>query len=408
MASPDRKPRNQPKHPPPEAIVAADIDDRSWQLPPPSTRGKKQPFWVDLRFNLFRVKDVNTVASTAFVNFGIVCYWTDPRLAGWPADGALPPLLWGPHLMLKNAMGDLQEVESSFDLADAATGRLKRGREFRGTIDNPMDLRAFPFDMDRIELLFYTSAHWLTRNGENSGSATKGKTYRVRHIREPGEGKWLNLLWDGGIEEWNLHGVSTRILEKPPNPQGQEHTDVPLSFHVTRKSGYYFWKALLPLYLLTALSMSTFHFEVDNLPDRTATVATYFLAGFAMLYVVGASLPKTDFLTKIDRIIVITTVLISLVGLSSLCLATAFKRHGKEVAERWNLATELALIVGYCLANLLVFVPTALHQQWAVAKLAGYSAKSKVGAVGSGVAKGTLPTVAGGCDYATLKDLAKK
>lgn len=61
----------------------------------------------------------------------------------------------------------------------------------------------------------------------------------------------------------------------------QELTRVWVNFHVSRKSGYYFWKALLPLYLLTALSMGTFHFSTDNLSDRYSTVSTYFLAAFA-------------------------------------------------------------------------------------------------------------------------------
>ena len=50
------------------------------------------------------------------------------------------------------------------------------------------------------------------------------------------------------------------------------------------------------------LSFGTFEFEVDNLSDRNASVSTYFLAAFAMLYVVGAALPKVDFLTKIDQV----------------------------------------------------------------------------------------------------------
>ena len=120
-------------------------------------------------------------------------------------------------------------------------------------------------------------------------------------------------MWSGFIAEWELHGVSTKIKEKQDG-DGPSKSLVPVSLHVTRRSGYYFWKALLPLYLLTALSMSTFHFNTDNLSDRTATVSTYFLAAFAMLYVVGASLPKTDFLTKIDTVIVLTTLSLAFTG----------------------------------------------------------------------------------------------
>ena len=58
----------------------------------------------------------------------------------------------------------------------------------------------------------------------------------------------------------------------------------------------------MPLYLVTALSFTTFEFEVDDLENRNNTVLTTFLAAFAMLYVVGEALPKTDFLTKVDKV----------------------------------------------------------------------------------------------------------
>ena len=55
----------------------------------------------------------------------------------------------------------------------------------------------------------------------------------------------------------------------------------------------------MPLYLLTAVSMSSIHFDMDNRiaivsdDSRVGAVSTYFLAAFAMLYAVGAALPKS-------------------------------------------------------------------------------------------------------------------
>ena len=360
-------------------------------------------FFVDLRFNLFKVTAVNTVDGTAFVNFGIVCYWTDSRLIDWPEGTALPPELWGPHLMLLNALAGLQEVESSFDLVNRDTGRLKRGREFKGTVDINMDLRAFPFDMGSIEMLFYSASHWLSLNGEKqcSGSrATSGKTYRLRQVCEEDEGKWLNFLWSGAIPEWTLHGVSTKIVEKIANPQGQEHTNVPVSFHVTRKARYYFWKALLPLYLLTLLSMSTFHFDCDDFEGRSSTVSTYFLAAFAMLYVVGSSLPKVNFLTTIDVVIVLTTLTITFTGIISLVLVKVEADLGKGAAERCNLIAEVAIIALYVMANLIIFGQPYLKLRRAVAKLTHGTQQ--------GGYDRPLPTVQEGCEYATLKALVPK
>eukprot|EP01050_Picozoa_sp_SAG11_P027008 SAG11_NODE_6676_length_1269_cov_1.089744_2_plen_99_part_01 len=93
---------------------------------------------------------------------GVIFYWTDPRLAGWPNDTKLPPRLWAPYLFLENRLGDMQERDINFLLDDPATGRMKRTRMYAGSIDNPMELRNFPFDLDRIELSFWSYGTWST------------------------------------------------------------------------------------------------------------------------------------------------------------------------------------------------------------------------------------------------------
>ena len=117
------------------------------------------------------------------------------------------------------------------------------------------------------------------------------------------------MFWSGEMHEWLLHGISTRVIAHPPKDRGSlEQTEVLLFFHLSRKSGFFFWKALLPLYLTVLLASAMFQFPVTDLENRTNVVATYFLAEAAMLYVVGESLPKTDFLTCIDQVIVLTMV----------------------------------------------------------------------------------------------------
>jgi hypothetical protein len=389
-------------------------DGAFWMKPPPNPAADGEPIWVDIRLNLMKVSAVDTVAGTAFVDVYTIYYWTDPRLAGWQEGRELPARLWGPRLELQNALGDLQEEDLSFLLVNLATGRVKRIRQYSGTVDNPMDLRSFPFDMDKIELDFRTYSGYSTYDGKRSGQMAKGKSYRLRQIREPGEGKWLDLLWSGQIGEWTLHGVSTSITEEPPAAAGFERIVLPLSLHVTRNSAYYFWKALLPLYMLTALSMSTFHFETDNLDSRVATVSTYLLAAFAMLYVLGAALPKTDFLTKIDTVIVMTTVSLAFTGIASLALAKMNKEMGVVVADDWNLATEVSLISLYVLCNFWIFAPPCIRQLRGAGRLDGYKRLAptdiSVGAAASdaaadGAGADLPPTVEPGCDYYTLEDV---
>jgi len=58
-----------------------------------------------------------------------------------------------------------------------------------------------------------------------------------------------------------------------------------------------------------------FFLEDDNLGERLAHNITLFLSALALLYVVGQDLPKTTFLTSIDRIVVVTLVLIFVTSL---------------------------------------------------------------------------------------------
>ena len=57
---------------------------------------------------------------------------------------------------------------------------------------------------------------------------------------------------------------------------------------------------------------------MDEIGDRAGVVSTYFLAAFAMLYVVGSYLPTTDYLTRMDYVIITTTGLLAIMGVENM------------------------------------------------------------------------------------------
>jgi hypothetical protein len=119
-----------------------------------------------------------------------------------------------------------------------------------------------------------------------------------------------------------------------------------------------------------------------------------------MLYVVGSSLPKLNFLTTIDAVIVLTTLTITFTGIISLVLVQVEADLGKGAAERWNLIAEVTIIALYVMANMITFGQPYLKLRRAVAKLAH-------GTQQGGHVR-PLPTVQEGCEYATLKALVPK
>jgi hypothetical protein len=111
-------------------------------------------------------------------------------------------------------------------------------------------------------------------------------------MQDSKEGGLIKVTMDTEhIPEFHLHGISAQIWEMPPNDAGSERTQINIGFHVSRRSMFYFWKVLLPLYLLTLLSFQVYVFHPRELEARVNTTATYFLAAFAMLYVVAQGLP---------------------------------------------------------------------------------------------------------------------
>eukprot|EP01045_Picozoa_sp_COSAG04_P006141 COSAG04_NODE_298_length_17490_cov_10.214249_6_plen_245_part_00 len=133
--------------------MATIIQEHTWFQPPP--REEENVLVVDFRLLSIKVAKVSTVNSESKIKLALVFYWTDSRLANHPeySNGQpLPPQLWGPKVMLLNAFGTPDVTQTGFGLENPSTGRLKRQLMFEASVDNPMDLRHFPFDMDAIEV----------------------------------------------------------------------------------------------------------------------------------------------------------------------------------------------------------------------------------------------------------------
>ena len=168
--------------------------------------------------------------------------------------------------------------------------------------------------------------------------------------------KWVVPYWNGTIPEWQMHGVSTRVDHRSPI------TVVTLEFHMSRQWGYYLYKALVPLYMLTILTFSVFQFDVLDVQNRAHLVVTCFLASSATLHVVGESLPKTDFLTLIDKAILLSTVNIVIIGVEAWVIG-AVANTDYAAAEKWDRIIMVGLAVLYGVTNLYIVAPP-VYRHW--------------------------------------------
>ena len=94
---------------------------------------------------------------------------------------------------------------------------------------------------------------------------------------------------------------------------------------------------------------------MDEIGDRAGVVSTYFLAAFAMLYVVGSYLPTTDYLTRMDYVIITTTGLLAIMGVENML---AGGRGDPNRLGGWPL---LGCLLSACTSRPVVSLPAWLH-----------------------------------------------
>ena len=276
-------------------------NDPRWGNPP--TVGR--PTVVHAKFLIDQLQDLCTVRGTIYVRIGIWLDWTDHRLAGRSRMDPLPDMLWSPRPTLSEAMGDLSMRTCEFALQiGTLEGKLSTLTWYEGTIKNPMDLHLFPLDTDTLDITFFASDCYR-RNGESN---VNYKTdYRLLFIgwqfATPFFPEATPYGWDivSSTVKYVWHDFPQDVLQ--------------IQLHLKRHVNFYFFKVVFPLLLITCLNFMGFFLEDDNLGERLAHNITLFLSALALLYVVGQDLPKTTFLTSIDRIVVVTLTLIFVTSL---------------------------------------------------------------------------------------------
>ena len=349
-------------------------DNVNWSEAPKPPPGQDF-FWIDYRYCIEQINNVDTISSRANIKIAVCFYWTDSRMIGYTGQN-LPEDIWGPWFACYQSTPDLNQYSRAFALVDPAVGRLKRTVCLEGDIINSMNVRKFPYDLDDITLDMWTASSYRTNDGSLSSTLAKGRNYDLREMSPKlGEGKWISMTVKE-LPEWDILGVATKTKSTPAlgDTGGQLTSDFSLRIQVARKTSYYMWKAIVPVWLLALLSMKTYTYPVEELGDRDAYISTLVLATFAMTYVTAGFLPKTDFLTAVDKVTIVGFVSQFLIAFSnSFLYLWKFYFPGHEETIRWvNLAFAIVSVVLMVWASLVYLLPNCLKARKiknAVAKL---------------------------------------
>jgi hypothetical protein len=199
-------------------------------------------------------------------------------------------------------------------------GFVEYEERFNGLLAGPMDLRKFPFDSQvlplRITTFDYDSRQVVFKQIQTDASP------------------------DFRLAEWTVNQISGTTKTDTAygiEPQDEEtafyYPVAEIAINVSRKSGYYILRVILPLALIIAVSWSVFWLESGSVSDQLAVSFTVLLTIVAFNFLVADKLPPIAYTTFMDALLLMSYVFLALSIVQNIMQASLFSA-GKEEASR--------------------------------------------------------------------------
>ena len=299
-----------------------------------------EPEQITLRLGLIDIVEIDDREQVFTADIFVEAGWRDPRLAA--GDDVATDLrtvslddIWNPRLTIVNSRG-LDVLLPQVATVDGQGNVIVRQR-LAGDLAVDLDLRAFPFDKQRLpieiasyqysqdEIVFSADSEMVAKLGELSGD---GWTFEAI---EPE--RFVYRLKDGG------RGVSG------------------LAFAVSaeREPGYFVLTIVLPMTVILFLAWMVHWLPVDVIPARmgTASASVFSLIAFGVSF--RLTLPKIAYLTTADHFVLYSTSLV-LISLAVIVVTIRWaSTERKEAAERLARWARVAFPVLYGAIVLLTF-----------------------------------------------------
>ena len=157
---------------------------------------------------------------------------------------------------------------------------------------NKYNLKTFPFDVQKLSIFLRNDLSDLYEYR----SLVSTWTYK----------KALEFKLENSIQGWDIKDFVMRykIYEDPNDYLYKDGFE--LIFEIERKSGYYIFKIILPILLILSICWSSVWINPKELESRLTITIVCLLSLIAYNFVIDSDLPKLEYLTIMDYIILIS------------------------------------------------------------------------------------------------------
>lgn len=230
-------------------------------------------------------------------------------------------------------------------------------------IKNEFNLKNFPFDKQTLKIFL--------RQDQNEISEER---FLVSNwtMRKAEEFKNLNL-----IEGWNITNVNMNYKVYDHTLKSAFFDGFELVFEIERKSRYYIFKIILPIILILIVCWSAVWIKPKDLESRLTITIVCLLSLIAYNFVIDKDLPKLEYLTVMDYIILISYIYATIPTFLSIITNNFLNTKNKKIITFNNVTKKFGLLSYIFMIIFILIVSSSSFPEHTSSSLAWASIGSK-------------------------------
>ena len=221
------------------------------------------------------------------------------------------------------------------------------------TFQSDFNLKTFPFDKQTIKIFLYNEKYDIDSFRASISSFSDKEANQFAETNT--------------IPGWNINNVdlSYKIFEKINTDylsgfSGDSglHDGISYEVEISRKSGYYIFKIILPILLILMICWSAVWIDPKEIESRLTITIVCLLSLIAYNFVIDSDLPKLEYLTIMDYIILISYIYAAIPNFLSIYSFQLLKKN-KVLTKKYEFYEKRYGLPSYILIIFLIIIINA-------------------------------------------------
>jgi hypothetical protein len=249
--------------------------------------GGRTPVEVSVGLYITNIVAIDETRETFEVGGYLTGRWIDPRLiqADAPATRTFKAEdLWTPALETANAVS---HRTSQYVLVADRSGVVTYVERFEAVLSSGYDLRKFPFDTQRLQLEIQP---FLSAASD------------IRFASQPLASTGISPEQHTDLAGWKFKDLQYSAEKVAYVSSSSASNEAMFQLVMTRRAGFYIWKAFVPLLMMTLIPSVVFWIDVSQFDWLLKIPMTMLLSMVALEFTIARDLPRIGYITLLDAI----------------------------------------------------------------------------------------------------------